>query len=137
MPADMNRRLASVGVIQVGTPPVKMVHHAADCALVSRNMSSGEHNGIAFFDGEIFVIVQRKPRQSGHRLALASTRHNANLFSRVIPDFLGADDEARWNLQKAQLLGSLGVLVHPPSEKTDDASVLLRLIDDQLQARNR
>src|SRR5262249_30442744 len=105
--------------------------------LVSRNMSSGEHNGIACFDGEIFVIVQRKPRQSGHRLALAAARDDTNFFSRIIPDFLGAYDETGWNLQKAQLFGSLGVLVHPPSEKTDDTSVLLRLIHDKLQARNR
>src|SRR5207302_8098908 len=34
MTAHMHRRLTSIGVIDVGPPAIKMVHHAPDCALI-------------------------------------------------------------------------------------------------------
>ena len=89
------------------------------------------------FDFEILVIVQRQPRERRHRLTLASAGDDANFVPRIIANVFRADHQPRRDLQEAQFLRDFRVLVHSSSEKTHDAAVLFRLIDDELKSRNR
>ena len=137
MAAHMDGRLTAVRIIDLRAPAVEVIHHAADRALVAGNLAGRKNDGITLLDLEILVIVERQPRQRRHRLALASAGHDADLLPRIIPDVFRANDQARWNFQKAEFLGQFRILRHSSSEKADNAAVLFRLVHDKLKPRNR
>src|SRR5262245_46740838 len=122
VPAHMDWRLTSVGVINLRTPPVKVIHHPADSTLVSGNMPRGKNNRVTSLDLEILVVIQCEPRQRRHRLALAAAGHNADLLTRVISNFFCTDDQTRRNLEKAQLLGGFCVLRHSSPKEAHHTS---------------
>src|SRR6516164_714337 len=61
MSADVYGWLASVGVVNLRAPPIKVIHHAANGALVTRDMPRRKDDGVALFNCEVFVIVQCQP----------------------------------------------------------------------------
>src|SRR6516164_10579541 len=98
----MHRRLAAIGVIDLRTAPIEMVHHAANSPFVAGNVASGKDDGVAFLDLQVLVIVERKPRERRHRLALASAGDDAYFVSRIISDFLRPNHESGRNFEETK-----------------------------------
>src|ERR1041384_6232768 len=132
MSADMDRRLASIGIIDFRTPLVKVVHHAANRTFIAGDMSRRQHNRIAFLNFEIFMVVECQSRKRRHRLSLAAAGNDAYLVTRMVANVFGPDHESRRDFEKTKLFGSVCVLVHAASQKAHEPAELFRLIDDEL-----
>src|SRR2546430_809593 len=103
----------------------------------SSRLPSSINTRVAFFDLQIFMGIERQPRQGRHRFALASAGNDADFVSRIVSNLLRSNDDSRRHLQESELFCRVGIFVHAPSEKTDQTTILFCLIDNELETRDR
>src|ERR1700674_468115 len=134
--ADVNRRVRAVVIDDECFASEQVVHHAVDGFFVTGNNARRQHDGIAFFDFGVLVVIHRRPRQRGHRFALRAADEDAHFLRRKVLHFTGMDQHAFGNLDIPEVFGDLGRILHGAAEETDFAAVLPRHVDGQLDTVN-
>ena len=120
-------------VDDVGAPAGQAVDHAVDRVLVARDEGRGQDHRVALDDADLVVAVGH-PGQRGHRLALGAGADQDDLVVREVVERLDVHDEARRDLQVAEVTGDAHVADHRAADEGDPAAVLVGGVEDLLDA---
>src|SRR6185436_18852108 len=128
---DVNLGVALVN--DVGTQTHQAVDDAVDGVLIAGDQRGGEQYGVALTDLDLVVPVGH-PRQRRHRLTLGAGADQDDLVVRVVGELLEVDQDARWHLEVAEVLGDAHVAQHRPADHGDLAAVGIGRVEDLLDA---
>ena len=135
--ADMDWRGGSVFIDDVGFAAEEMVDHPVDGFFVAGDDAAGENDRVTLFDFGMLMIVDRRPRQRRHGLALRAADQDTDFFRREILHLPGIDDQSLGEFDVAEIFGDFRRVVHGASDKGDLASVLMGEFDGEVDAVNR
>src|SRR5664280_1167009 len=114
-----------------------MVHHPVDCFLVAGNDARREHHRVTRLNARVLVIVNRRPRQGRHGLALRAADEHANFLRREIANLGGMNQQSLGRLDVAEVLRDLRRLHHGAADQRQLAPIFEGLLHGQLDAMDR
>ncbi len=120
-------------VDDVRAPAGQAVDDAVDRVLVAGDEGRREDHRVAVDDSDLVVAVGH-PRQGCHRFALGAGADQHHLVVREVVQRLDVHDQARRDLQVAQVPGDAHVADHRAADEGDPAAVFMGGVEDLLDA---
>ena len=112
----------------------KLVYHAGNRFLISRNGVGAEDDGVVRLDGHLAVYVRRHPGERRHGLSLAAGGDEHHFLRRIILHLVNLNQCVFRDIEIAKLGGRGDDIYHAPPLHNDFPSIFVSRIDNLLHA---